>query len=96
MRVEQIGEQVAGIGTEVGDINQSGKLLKMNLLGGYEAETIHGRIPKLEGVAEDHEKRLSVLEKAYIRYAVVGGFAGSIFTGGVLLLIRYFLLGGKS
>jgi hypothetical protein len=112
-RLEQIGDQVTGIGdqvsgisSEVSDINQSGKLLKMNLLGGYEAETVHGRIPKLEMTVGEIDVRVTSLENAYMRngernkaygvvIGIVAGFASSIFTGGVLLLIRYFLFGAK-
>jgi hypothetical protein len=105
-RLDQIGDQVTGIGDQVSDINESGKLLKMNLLGGYEAETEHGRIPKLEVTVVKMDARLMRLEEAYIRngernrnygamIGVVAGLCGSIFTGAVLLLIRYFLWGGK-
>jgi hypothetical protein len=37
------------------------------LFGDAESENAHGRIPRLESVAEDHEKRIGALEKLLTR-----------------------------
>jgi hypothetical protein len=101
MELKMILERLEGIAAEVSDINQSGKLLKMNLLGGYEGETQHGRIPKLEVQIENHAGRIESLENAHIKYkaygaavAVASGFVSSILTSAIYFLIRYALRGG--
>lgn len=54
------------------------------LFGDAETENPHGRIPRLETVAEDHEKRLAALENLRTRGQGawhLAGWAAALFLG---------------
>lgn len=96
MELKMILERLEGIAAEVSDINQSGKLLKMNLLGGYESETVHGRIPKLEVQMVDVLGRVTNIETAHVRWraygaavSVLSGFVSAIVTSAVIYLLQH-------
>jgi hypothetical protein len=96
MELKMILERLEGIATEVSDINQSGKLLKMNLLGGYEGETVHGRIPKLEVQMLDVLGRVTNVEVTQIRWkaygaavAVLSGFVSAVVTSAALYILQH-------
>lgn len=67
---------------ELGGLRGQVRDLRTVLLGDGEGETKHGRIPMLEARVDDHEARISDLEKTKIKWTAYGFAAGAVVAFG--------------
>lgn len=72
---QQLLTELREVNERIGEIQQDQKSLKVELLGREGAEE-HGRMTKVENIAEDHEERIKRLEKAYFVAGIVVGSMG--------------------
>ncbi|MDP9039818.1 MAG: hypothetical protein M3O02_11195 [Acidobacteriota bacterium] len=75
---QKILERVDLLVLQTGQLVEDGKLLRMELLGGVNGETKHGRLPRLEDDVDEHERRIKKLEIALIRWKAFTGAAAGI------------------
>ncbi len=101
--LQQLGkldESVGRVDAKVSNVQRSQEHMNIQLLGGADEETKHGRLPIVENAVANHDLRLASLETDRIRwkaYAIAAAAIGGAMGGGMNALIGliHALISGK-
>jgi hypothetical protein len=66
---------------ELLNLRQELREFRTVLMGDGKSETKHGRVPVLEDKVDDHEKRITDLERTRVRWGAFGVAAGVVIAG---------------